>query len=297
MKCNLILVLSGLVLIGCNGGEQGLDIAPDPAAGEEVEAGPSMDLDISHGLVDPDIGPELAFPLDIDPASVLPGSSCLMVEPETVSFVAFVVGTIYTVPVTLIACGDTPLRIDGIYLAEGSSPAFSIDLTEFSHPPTPEHPVVLHPGEKAAVRVSFVMMTLSPLKDDGSYVPEEAELVVDASATPQHTVVPLSGATVDTNCPTAVIKCKEGDVVSPQTVVHLVGDESYGSNGTIVKWQWEVEQPVGSESIFVPSYTFPNPTFSVNIPGVYRFSLTVYNQNGLPSCYPAIYEVLVSVHP
>ena len=61
-----------------------------------------------------------------------------------------------------------------------------------------------------------------------------------------------------------------------------------------MKWQWDVEQPEGSQSVFVPSYTFPEPTFETNIPGVYRFLLTVYDDSGVPSCYPAEYEVVVA---
>ena len=80
----------------------------------------------------------------------------------------------------------------------------------------------------------------------------------------------------------------------PQTVLHLKGDESYGCSGSggIAKWVWSVEQPVGSQSVFVPSNTFPNPTFEANVAGVYTFHLTVVDQLDGPSCFPAEYEVV-----
>ena len=95
------------------------------------------------------------------------------------------------------------------------------------------------------------------------------------------------------DCPKAVIKCTEGEAVIPQTILHLYGDDSYAANGTIQKYEWVAEQPAGSQSVFVPSHTFPNPTFETNVAGVYTFQLTVYDQTNSPSCIPAEYEVVV----
>ena len=101
------------------------------------------------------------------------------------------------------------------------------------------------------------------------------------------------GAEVGPECPTAIIKCDEGDEVIPQTVLHLYGDESYADGGEIVEWKWDVDQPAGSQSVFEPSYTFPNPTFETNVAGVYTFYLLVRDQFDTPSCFPANYEVVV----
>ena len=94
-------------------------------------------------------------------------------------------------------------------------------------------------------------------------------------------------------CPTAVIQCAEGDEVIPQTVLHLYGDQSYAAVGTIATWSWSVDQPAGSQSVFIPSSTFPNPTFEVNVAGVYTFSLTVKDEQGIPACVPDLFEVVV----
>ncbi len=105
--------------------------------------------------------------------------------------------------------------------------------------------------------------------------------------------VPVSGAAVCCCCPTAIIKCDEGDEVIPQTTLHLRGDQSYYDHGEIVKWEWEVEQPVGSQSVFLPSPSTTNPTFETNVAGVYTFFLTVWDDHKTPSCFPAEYEVVV----
>jgi hypothetical protein len=43
----------------------------------------------------------------------------------------------------------------------------------------------------------------------------------------------------------------------------------------------------------MPSATHPNPTFEVNVVGVYTFRLTTYDENDTPSMFPAEQQVLV----
>jgi len=94
-------------------------------------------------------------------------------------------------------------------------------------------------------------------------------------------------------CAKAVIACAEGDEVIPQTVLHLNGEGSYSANGNITKWEWEVEQPAGSQSVFLPSNEESNPSFEANVAGVYTFALRVWNDVDSPSCLPAGYKVVV----
>ena len=79
----------------------------------------------------------------------------------------------------------------------------------------------------------------------------------------------------------------------PQTVLHLYGDQSYTSKGDVAKWTWSVEQPPGSQSFFIPSENYPNPDFEVNVAGKYTFNLMIYNSQGVPSCAPDTFEVVV----
>lgn len=97
----------------------------------------------------------------------------------------------------------------------------------------------------------------------------------------------------DGDCPTAILVVGEGDVVAPQTVLHLYGDQSYAPAGGIESWEWTVEQPEGSVSTFVPSATVPNPTFEANVVGAYTFRLNVVDEVGRDACEEAVAEVLV----
>ena len=94
-------------------------------------------------------------------------------------------------------------------------------------------------------------------------------------------------------CPIAVITVQEGAQVIPQTLLHLVGDQSSSPLGEVTKWVWKVEQPEGSVATFSPSANFSNPTFLANVAGSYLFSLEVEDAWGTPGCEPAFAEVIV----
>jgi len=232
--------------------------------------------------------------LDIDPGDLLPDpASCIQVNPASVNFGGKLVGTVSTLPLKFSCCSEIPLQLYDIRMAEGSSPDFDLDLSAMDHVPTAEDPVVVAPGESVLVDVRFVPDVENPVGEDGELVLDEGGLRIDSNAVNAPTDVPVQAAGVCNCCPTAVIKVAEGEEVIPQTMLHLQGDESFASNGTIQKWEWGVEQPQGSQSVFVPSCTFPNPTFEANVAGVYTFYLTVYDQTNTPSCFPATFEVVV----
>jgi len=222
-----------------------------------------------------------------------PPSSCISVNPAKVNFGGTLLGMKAVMPVEVSCCGDEPLLLYGTAMAEGSSLDFDVDLTGLDHPPSVEDPVVVPAGESILVNVEYVPDVPNPVAEDGALVLDEGILLIDSNALTSPTEVPLSGAAIDCCCPTAIIKVQEGEEVIPQTVLHLFGDESFAGNGTIQKWEWDVVQPSGSLSVFMPSYTFPNPTFEANVAGVYSFYLTVYDQTNTPSCFPASYEVVV----
>jgi hypothetical protein len=70
--------------------------------------------------------------------------------------------------------------------------------------------------------------------------------------------VEVKGFGVLTACPTAVIIVQEGEEVIPQTKLHLIGRQSYAATGVIEDYVWEVRQPVGSQSVFLPSAIAPH---------------------------------------
>jgi hypothetical protein len=105
--------------------------------------------------------------------------------------------------------------------------------------------------------------------------------------------VAVAGTGVDVACPLAVATVDEGEEVIPQTLLHLRGDQSWSSSGAITKWEWSVVQPGGSQSLFIPSATFPNPTFEANVAGVYLIRLQVWDEVGNVSCQAAEAQVVV----
>jgi len=94
-------------------------------------------------------------------------------------------------------------------------------------------------------------------------------------------------------CPIPKISVAEGDEVPPQTRLRLDGSQSFPCFGTIAGYEWRVEQPEGSTSVFTPSAYVASPTFEVDVVGVYRFSLAVADDAGPSPCAPATYEVRV----
>ncbi len=232
--------------------------------------------------------------------------AALEVEPERVSFGGVILGTSQPRPVTLRSVGSEDLRITSLALAPrtmcgGSdltaSGDFTLDLSTLPHEPTAQNPLVLPMNEALEVQLTYTPDMENPRDAFGMQIPDTATLRVEAD----NTFEPASETCVDgvgvtQTCPIAVIHVREGEEVIPQTFLHLEGDQSFSQNAPpITAWQWEVEQPEGSQSTFVPSATFPNPTFQVNAAGEYRFRLHVWDSRNVRSCEPA--EAVVVVIP
>ena len=100
------------------------------------------------------------------------------------------------------------------------------------------------------------------------------------------------GDVVTLGCPQAIITVAEGPEVIPQTTLHLAGASSHGL-APIVGYQWTVEQPSGSASVFLPSSSSPTPAFEVNVAGTYLFHLRVVDAEGRLSCQVATFPVYV----
>lgn len=217
---------------------------------------------------------------------------CLAVNPAELSFGGKSIGEKSTVPLELSSCGDAPVHVTGFRFAEGSSPDFSIELPD-GQEVSEENPMVIPIGGSVTLPVVFIPDQLNPLNGDGSVLLDLATLIIENNTFDGEKEVHMNGAGAHGICPTAIIKVEEGDEVIPQTELHLIGDESYSTQGAIVKWQWSFEGPEGSVDVFLPSYTFPNPVLTVNMAGIYTIRLTVFDELGTPSCIPAVYEVVV----
>ena len=218
---------------------------------------------------------------------------CIAVNPESVNFGGRKVGEVAVATVEVTSCGEAPLELYNVGIKDGSASEFSVNTGLLDHEPTSGNPVVVPIGGVVTFEVQYNPTEESPLDGMGNIILDEGIVTIQTNSLNKLVEVGLSGAGVPFLCPNAVIKCAESDEVIPQTVLHLYGDESYATYGAIQKWEWEVDQPDGSQSVFVPSYTFPNPTFEANVAGVYKFYLTVYDQAGIPSCFPGMYDVIV----
>ena len=281
--CGMLVLVLGMG-VGCDGaGAGGLG---GPAPGEDVR-----DLD-SAG--DPETTPgndswtEVQGSADSD--EPLP---CISVAPQTVSFGGKKIGDLATLSLVITSCGDAPLELYGARLTEDSSPDFDVDLSPLDHMPTAEDPIIVPAGGEVTILVDFVPGEENPAGADGAPIPDEGILVFESNASQGTTEVPVSGFGACCLCPSAVIQCAEGNEVIPGTTLHLSGIASTGGCWTnVAKWDWSVEQPEGSQSIFTPSATFPSPTFEVNVAGKYAFYLTVWDELNVPSCSPDVFEVV-----
>lgn len=219
---------------------------------------------------------------------------CIETVPPQVNFGARKIGEMAAIPVEIKACGESPLELYGFKFKDGSSLDFDFDTSTMEHAPTDDDPVIIPIGGSVVVKVTFVPDVPNPLDANNNPILDLGTFVIENNSFEQNFELPVSGIGVEIRCPTAVIKVQEGQEVIPQTLLHLRGDQSSAQDGnTLQKWEWSVVQPVGSASTFVPSANFPNPTFEANVAGSYIFSLDVFDTQGLKSCEPAVYEVVV----
>lgn len=222
------------------------------------------------------------------------GNPCLRVEPGALEFGPNLLDVPATALLSLSTCSDAIVRIESIRLAEASAKEFSLPLTALGGTkPTPEEPLEVAPGQVAIVDVGFVADKTCKLDELGEPIPESGRILIEADGIYPVVEVDLSGYGVTAFCPTAVAKCLEGNEVLAGTMLHLFGGDSIPGTGVVESWQWSVEAPDGSQSFFVPSSAYPNPTFWVDVAGTYTFSLTVSDSGDPVGCDGASLELEV----
>lgn len=219
------------------------------------------------------------------------------VVPESVDFREVIVGSLGAVFVRVRSVGTGELAITGLSLAEGSSLDFALDLNDVpllpdGVAPTPEAPVVVPANETLSFLVTYAPDQVAARDGDDQPIPDEGTLVIANNSFEAEVEVPLRGVGVLSVCPEAVAGVLEGDEVRPQTVVHLVSDESSSDCGAIERWEWTVSQPDGSVSNLVPTASFPDPSFACNVAGSYEFCLHVWDTCGRRSCEQSCVEVV-----
>ena len=59
---------------------------------------------------------------------------------------------------------------------------------------------------------------------------------------------------------TAVVQVQEGTTVLPDTLLHLLGDKSFMTDGSVIgKYLWTVQAPGGNGGVFKPNAAAANP--------------------------------------
>ena len=228
---------------------------------------------------------DLAGPADAGEADAFRGHTeaapCVVVEPQLLEFGEVLAGQQAWLTFAVRTCSKAPVEISSVFMKKYSSVHFSVELAWPGPELNPDLPFALRPGEEVVVVVMYLPLAPSTVADDGTVSPDQGIVVVSTNDPGGDRQVGVVGTGVSalafTGCPVAVIGCAEGDEVIPQTIIHLYGDESYAMAGYIKKWEWDVDPPQGSQSVFEPANSVPNPTFEANVAGVYTFSLHVYD--------------------
>lgn len=231
------------------------------------------------------------------PMTANKSGACVEVVPTEVDFGAIIVGNAGTTNLKVQSCGTDPLALEGVRLAESSSPDFGLgdlaDAISGDQPPTSANPVEIPTGEEVEVPVTCTPDSVNPLDADNEPIPDEGTLLLETNSFQGDIEVPLTCVGANQKCPEAQIRVEEGSEVVPQTVLHLDGTDSFAPSGSVEDYQWSVQEPDGSNQTFLPSPTAPEPVFQANVSGVYTFELDVWDENSVKSCQPATFEVLV----
>jgi hypothetical protein len=230
------------------------------------------------------------------------GGPCIAVSPNKVDFGGKLIGKLATIDVQILSCGDAPVEISGIAL--GNDPSYSTDFgLELSglglEPGTTslgagDAPIVLGVNESVTFQVQFIPDEINAKDENGQPIPDLSFIKILSNTFVPELDVEVRGFGVEVECPTSVIKVTEGEEVIPQTKLHLIGSQSYAASGNIAKYEWSVKQPPGSQSVFLPSSTAPDPSFEANVAGTYVFTLRVWDQENTPSCVDAEFQVIVN---
>ncbi|TNF29665.1 MAG: choice-of-anchor D domain-containing protein [Deltaproteobacteria bacterium] len=222
------------------------------------------------------------------PLSANAHGPCIAINPSRVDFGGKVVGSQSTSTVDILSCGDAPLVVSALSVVDDAGGVFSADTAALG-----ATPLTVAPGQSLTVPVTYAPSAAALFDDLGTPIADYAALRIESNALLPRLEVQLRGFGTVTDCPTAAIIVPEGEEVIPQTKLHLVGSQSFGTM-PIASYQWTVEQPVGSASVFLPSAAAPDPTFEANVVGTYVFHLTVTDIEGTEGCQQATYVVTVS---
>lgn len=201
----------------------------------------------------------------------------LRVVPAEADFGGKLLGKAAGMTLTLSSVGTSDVKITSLVLGEGTSPDFTLDASGLGVIPTAEAPLVLSPGSNREIVLKFTPDVENPRDNANKPIPDTGTLDIASNVFEMITKVPISGYGVTVECPKPVIVIEEGEVVQPQTVLHIHGDQSQSGSagGTIISYSWTVDQPPENKFILLPTASSENVTHEVNIGGKYTYCLDV----------------------
>ena len=260
------------------GASDAVDVTYTPTGGETAEA--SL---VFFTNVDRVAGTTLTLAANLHPP-------CIETRPTLVSFGAKAVGQRAETALEVKACADVALVIESVTMTDDGGGVFSVEPERVG-----TFPLTVPAGTSVYVPVVYFPSAFTGIGPDGQWELQSGSFRIRSNAYASEVDVAVEGFAPDSTCPIPVITIAEGEEVVPQTLLHLDGGGSLTPAGTITAYEWSVEQPDGSQSVFAPSRFIASPTFAVNVAGDYTFRLTVTNSFGEQACAPA--EVKVSVVP
>lgn len=212
-------------------------------------------------------------------------SSCLLIRPSQLDFGVIRVGEASTLQIEIESCGDVATKFNRIAIESDNTDSYTMD---------PEQNFVLQPHATLTIDVTFSPTEASQIDAEGDLVSLNGTLQITSDASQTIQAVDLIGYSAPNSCPIAVITTLSEEVI-PQTVIRLTAQNSLEFSGEdIVRWEWNVTQPIGSMSLFSPSQYVESPNFEANVVGEYIFSLRVWDAYGNVSCVDAVKKVIVT---
>jgi len=231
------------------------------------------------------------------------GPRLKLVPSDTVNFGGVKLGGQATRKVEVISIGSVPAEVRGLALTDDKHSEFGLDMAKLvaavpglpATGPSPTSPIVLPTGQKVTLELIYTPAEQSPI-DPTTQQPIASSALLGVTSNAFEAVPPvlLLGSGVTSLCPEAIADVLEGQVVVPQTTLHLIGDKSHAIAGLgIAKYTWTSTQPAGAKMPFLPNASAPNPTVTVNAAGAYQFCLDVIDTAGESACAKACIDVNV----
>ena len=271
--CVLAAVM--FVLVGCGGGS-GTDLTGSDVVDDLGGFNPGPDVEDTSDLVE-------GMPTDTSATDIV-SDPCIKVTPSPVDFGGKLIGQTAGIDVEIKSCGTAPLEITDIFLQDGkdgtfqSNPNFQIDYAKLPAgvKPTVEKPMFVDAGVSVVFTVQFTPGQQNPVDPTtGEVLKDRGVIQIDNNTLDAKLEIETLCFGVWLECPQAIIVSEEGEEVMLPTTIHLHGDQSQPSVGSITSYHWTVDGPEENKSDFEPSPDVPNPTYVVNVGGTYTFCLDV----------------------